>query len=642
MTVIMPVAALLLAACSGDPAIDALHRTADSLMAEHPDSALRLLNTHGPIPPSSGEEGQGWWGTHSFSRRQLMRHELLRARAMNKAYVDFTTDSVMKLVADYYDSHGTPNERMEAHYLLGCTYRDMGEAPRAVDCYLDAIACADTTAADCDFWMMASVYGQMATIYHQQLLLTNEIDAHRKTCHYNLLAGDTISALYNQKMVAGVYIMQNKRDSAELIIKEVIRGYKEIGNLQEELQTSTMLMHLYMDEREKLNETKQLMNRYETLSGMFDEKHELHSSMRKYYYYKGKYYEHINMLDSADYYYRKVYRPGMSFVEYDPMYSGLLSVFKKQHKADSIAKYAQLYCMVNDSSISVKDQELTAHISASYNYNRYQRQAFQNEVKAYKTRLVLVLVVVFMLSAFITIYILWRRYKARRRLEQEELKRQQMAKQQEMERLKAEFADVMERYNKNKNKKALQLLEKSHKETITAAQERLDNAQLIIDEVNEINQKYEEGIALFRNENEALKEKIEELSRQQTISALLEKSMNFAGEPAVKRMLELADSPKLHICKREWEDYLCTVGDYYPELLKDLKETPDVTTQEIYTAILVILNMRTDDIARLIKVSGQRVTNIKSNLNFILFGVKSARPLFENLTNRYSIFLFEK
>ena len=640
MTVIMPVAALLLAACSGDPAIDALHRTADSLMAERPDSALLLLNTHGPIPPSSGEEGQGWWGTHSSSRRQLMRHELLRARAMNKAYVNFTTDSVMKLVADYYDSHGTPNERMEAHYLLGCTYRDMGEAPRAVDCYLDAIACADTVAADCDFWMMASIYGQMATIYHKQLLLTNEIDAHRKASYYNCIAKDTLYAILEQQMVAGVYILQNKRDSAEAVLLQVMNDYHEKGLYQEELQASTMLMSLYSEQPDRSADLKRLVDIYDEKSGLFDEHHELPPDRRLFYCYKARYFESINQLDSAEYYYRKMHQGNMLFTSQNSMYKGLLSIFNKRGKADSIAKYANLYCAVNDSSISVKDQELTAHISASYNYNRYQRQAFQNEVKAYKTRLVLVLVVVFMLSAFITIYILWRRYKARRRLEQEELKRQQMAKQQEMERLKAEFADVMERYNKNK--KTLQLLEKSHQEVIIATQERLDNAQLIIDEVNEINQKYEESIALFRNENEALKEKIEELSRQQTISALLEKSMNFAGEPAVKRMLELADSPKLHICKREWEDYLCTVGDYYPELLKNLKETPDVTTQEIYTAILVILNMRTDDIARLIKVSGQRVTNIKSNLNFILFGVKSARPLFENLTNRYSIFLFEK
>ena len=167
---------LLFTTCDpGDPAVDALHRTADSLMAVgKPDSALQLLHTLDAANnlPQSGEAGGGF----TPSRRQLMRHELLRAKAMNKAYVDFTVggdlqspDSVMRVVADYYDRHGTPNERMEAHYLLGCTYRDMGEAPRAIDCYLDAAACADTTAKNCDYYTLASIYAQMAKLYHQRL-----------------------------------------------------------------------------------------------------------------------------------------------------------------------------------------------------------------------------------------------------------------------------------------------------------------------------------------------------------------------------------------------------------------------------------------------------------------------------------------
>jgi len=53
-------------------------------------------------------------------------------------------------LADWFDSHGTSNEQLRAHYILGRTYADRGETPRAVDSYLDAIAKADTTAADND------------------------------------------------------------------------------------------------------------------------------------------------------------------------------------------------------------------------------------------------------------------------------------------------------------------------------------------------------------------------------------------------------------------------------------------------------------------------------------------------------------
>lgn len=55
-------------------------------MDEYPDSAFAMLD--------SVREQKASWRT-----RQQMRYELLRAKAQNKAYIDFTTDSVMKEVA---------------------------------------------------------------------------------------------------------------------------------------------------------------------------------------------------------------------------------------------------------------------------------------------------------------------------------------------------------------------------------------------------------------------------------------------------------------------------------------------------------------------------------------------------------------
>ena len=33
---------------------------------------------------------------------------------------------------------GTPNEQLRAHYILGRTYADMGEAPHAVECFQES------------------------------------------------------------------------------------------------------------------------------------------------------------------------------------------------------------------------------------------------------------------------------------------------------------------------------------------------------------------------------------------------------------------------------------------------------------------------------------------------------------------------
>lgn len=79
-------------------------------------------------------------------RNGEMETLLDRADSMNRAYIPMTDgiDSLLLEATHYYDRHGTPNQQMRAHYLLGCAYRDKGEAPAALQSYQDAVDCADT------------------------------------------------------------------------------------------------------------------------------------------------------------------------------------------------------------------------------------------------------------------------------------------------------------------------------------------------------------------------------------------------------------------------------------------------------------------------------------------------------------------
>lgn len=52
-------------------------------------------------------------------QEELMRRYLLEAKAQNENFQPFTTDSIMKEVVAYTDRHGSPNDRMTAHYDYG-------------------------------------------------------------------------------------------------------------------------------------------------------------------------------------------------------------------------------------------------------------------------------------------------------------------------------------------------------------------------------------------------------------------------------------------------------------------------------------------------------------------------------------------
>ena len=609
-------AVLVFGACSERREYREALARAEAVMGDRPDSALMILD-------SLGQHEQ------EFGRHFRMQYLLQRTNAQNKTDVKFTSDSLAKELANHFDSHGTTNERVLAHYLLGLAYSDMGEAPRAISSFQDAVAAADTTVKDFDFYTLGSVYSQMATAYRRQLLLTNEIEALRKAIHYDFRANQIQWALYNQAIMAGAYILLNKRDSAEIILKDALEQYREHGYTQQALRFSRSLIHLYTESPERLAEAKTLMDQFEAESDLFDEHHELPLSQHKYYDYKGKYFEGIHQLDSAEYYYRKIYFKGMDFVIQNPMYRGLLSVFTKRHQADSIAKYAQLYCMVNDSSIALKDRDIVARMAASYNYTRLQKEAHENEVKAYKTLIGLIIIAVILGIIVIASFLLWK------------------VNQRMIEQLKRNYANAADNYEENLHE--LRKLESTHQQVIATIQRELMEAkgqnsdyrekyakvQLTI---SQINQDYESEKSRLLEENEILQKRILELQKKGAISKHLSASESFANEEIVKRIHEISKKPLIPITRAEWKELTNAFENSYPVLFHDLTQQCN-TPQHIRVCILTVLGIGSNNQANMLETTTPRISNIKSALNKTLFDEASSRTLYRNLIAHYNIYI---
>ena len=561
---------------------DALLR-AETVMDEHPDSALQILDSLGQHETE-------------FTRHFNMQYQLHRQNAVNKTSDKFTSDSLCQVLVHYFDRHGSVNERVLAHYLLGRAYTDMGEAPMAISKYQDAIDAADTTVANFNFRTLSNVYAQMADLYHYQFLLTNEIEARGKASHYAFRAHQPKWGIYNQVLSASAYILLNKKDSAEIILKSSLEQYRKHGYTQEALRYSKALMHLYTNPPQRLTEAKALIDRFEAESDLFDEHHELPPLQRQYYDYKGKYYEGINKLDSAEFYYRKTRYPNMDYTAQDPMYKGLLSVFTKRHQADSIAKYARLYCMVNDSSIALKDRDVVAQMTATYNYSRLQKEAHENEVKAYKTLLGLIIAAAVAVLALVAAFLVWKRFRRKY--------------QQEIMQLKTEYANAS--YEYEENLRELQLLESAHQENESERKRLLD-------------------------ENVELQSRIQELQKEKAISRNLSASALFAEEPIVKRFHEIGVQPLENVKEEEWAELTDTFANSYPDLFLDLCQYCN-TPQSIRVCMLTVMGLGNNEQANLLGTTSSRISNVKLALNKALFNESSSRTLNKNLLVQYSVY----
>ena len=109
---------------------------------------------------------------------------------------------------------------MLAHYVLGCMYRDMKEAPMALQCYQDAIEKADTTSRDCDYGLLCRINGQIAELFHKEFMPERAIYYNDRACHFAELDNDTVTALIFREQIARNYVLLHQDEKAISIFED--------------------------------------------------------------------------------------------------------------------------------------------------------------------------------------------------------------------------------------------------------------------------------------------------------------------------------------------------------------------------------------------------------------------------------------
>ena len=371
---------LILTSCAGNRKYDDLMQRADSIMNVNDDSAkvaIRMLD---------GVKSQ----LPEFTQAQKMRYELLRHKAMNKAYISFTSDSKMKEVVDYYDRHGSANERMLANYVLGCVYRDMHEVPLALEYYNKAAEQADTTATDCDYSTLYRVYSQMGFLFSKQYLPYQLLDAFGKAEKYAYLAKDTLNAIINYQNKGDAYDYLGKKDSVVAINLRSANMFKRIGDNYNAAIALGCNYSYYIEKQDSVNAKKAFeayfSTGYEGNSNYGDAKAFLLCE-------KGRYYMFVSRLDSAFSCLNQSLKLSKSYSNKAAATKVLAQYYARVNKPVLAMKYALKSSEYNDSDLLAVRESQLQQIQAMYNYGRNQEIARKAELKAERiTMLVYVLI----------------------------------------------------------------------------------------------------------------------------------------------------------------------------------------------------------------------------------------------------------
>lgn len=545
---------------------------ADNLMELSQDSARSALAILDSIRPDLSKMGKS----------TQMRYQLVYAKGMNKGYVDFTTDSLMKEIVDYYDNHGTCQQQMLAHYLLGCVYRDLGDSPASLSCYNDAVEKVDTTSSDCDYKLLTRVYEQQGALFLSQSMPQNALSAYQKAEKYAWIAKDTLSAVLSYEHLGNIYEYMDNMNKVIEVYENASRRYRQYGYpVQAARALGGAIQALILTKQ--YAKAKKYMDVFEAESGYF-QKDSCYSYINysHYYYLKGLYCLESHS-DSAKYWFTKCQEfaktnNNKSFSAY-----AWYLYYIKHQQMDSVAKYSEQAFAYNDSANLDMERDLMQKMQAIYDYDRWKNVAHNEEIKATRANLTLLVSILVSVSVIIIGILTFLVYRKKRKQELQEKEEQENLIRQQI-------------YN---TKQELELL-------------RTVNDRKIADVIKEKEQTINK-----------LKEDLKDIRDKYSNSSLSDVDILLKESSIYKRIKYLELHPKETMRENDWIELEETIEQLIPSFIPLLKNRLNVIAYRI--CLLVKLEISTSSIAILLGLSSSAISKYRKVMLEKLCG-RSGKP----------------
>ena len=550
---------MLLASCAGNRKYDDLMQRADSIMNVNDDSAKVVIRMLDGVKPQLPE----------FSQSQKMRYELLRHKAMNKACITFTSDSVMKEVVDYYDHHGSANERMLANYVLGCVYRDLHEAPMALEYYNKATEQADTTAADCDYGTLYRVYSQMGFLFSKQYLPYQLLDAFGKAMKYAYLAKDTLNAIINYQNRENAYSYLGNKDSVIAINLHAATMFKQIGNNYAAAIAFGCNYKYYIEKKDFINAKKA----FEAYNSTGYEGNSNYEDAKAYVLcLKGTYYMFTGQLDSACYILQQSLKFCKSFSNKAATTKALAHYYAKVNQPSLAMKYALQSSEYNDSDLIEARKTQLQQVQAMYDYGRNQEIARMAEQKAKRSTQMNYMIVFACVVLFLFLSYVYRKQLA--------LKKKRIAAS------KLVYEDSLLKLKRLQEEKAQLVAEKDKK-----------LAQIITEKENAICK---------------LVSEIHDIQNRYSLSSMSDAYLVLKNSSIYKKIQCIEAHPLEEMNEEDWTELADTVEELIPNFIPMLKNR--VSDRDYRICLLIRLGIPASLMARLLNLSDAAISKSRKTM----------------------------
>lgn len=569
-------------------------------MEERSDSAQIYLSSLDSVIGNEPEETQMYYG-------------LLKTKAEDKEYVRHTSDSLMKEVVHFYESHHNTEKLMEAYHYLGSVYRDMKDAPRAMVAFLKAIEVGGNTQR---YDILGRVYEQMGTILAYQSLYEDALKVYKTSYAYKVKQKEGKGIVYALRNQGRMYEVLNRLDSAEYYYQAAYKKAFEINDQQVINSISIEFGNMYL----RFGKPTHAM----TLFSEMPQKHKEGDAI--YLYGLGSAYMAIAKPDSAQYYYKEALKEGkrnQNIYMKSSIYKALSTIEAQKGDYPSAFEYAEKSFALEDSIKEKTRTEAIGKIHALYNYRHTEEENQQLLLKSQQTQIyIYLLIIAVLLIAGI--------YFNQKRLAQEQIDRLSQQKEEQ------------EKYSQdrlNKNRNEIQEIQKLLQQAKAEKEEKnssLIQAQTELQQIPQLKARLteaEEKAYLTMAEEKLLKARLteteEKLLKVQQESLELENRLiklkecekiiqkdRFEKTSIYKHFHEAAlENGSKKIKEEDWISLVEEIDKAYNDFTDRLKTLyPSITPHELRMCYLIKANIAPSGMAKILCKSASGVSNGRARL----------------------------
>ena len=528
--------------------IDRAGRLADTC----PDSAIALLDSLSPAIDQA-------------DKATRMRYDLMLIKSRDKAYIEHRNDSMIAPVVEYFTDHTDPDLTPLALYYAGRVYSDLGDAPRALDYYQQALTTiGDDTIAHYNIYKVC--LSQMSELFMYQRLYRYALESAEKAVDFS----NELTLPIDYLTIGKSYSLLNVHDSTYLFYKKAY----EVASTRGDSSLIYRVQHQFIEYYYKIGDFKKADSIISKLNMEYilQDKEQLYSIISKVKIANNNYNAALPYLkwlvDSGN-----IHGKCYANAELANYYS------KQNDNYKTSVKYLNKYIELLDSTNKLIQTDALAKAQGNYNYSLREKDNHKlQQENSRKTMIIVILSSILFSIVIITISIM-RELKGKRTI--------------------LSYRNI--------------ILKSLFKSTYITSSEYRDNLQRNVDKLSEelsIVDDHKSALAL-----KLAKSKLHLKEMDVSIEERAENHLRLMNSDIVIKFKNCLNNDKKHISPEMWDELSKAVDSSYPEFTHKLIDICGINRNEFRISLLIKIEFLPSEIATLLCKSRVAISSTRKRLS---------------------------